>query len=69
MERGEAARREERRRLLQSGAAAELTAMRDKERLGRQYGDWSCSQMKFFAAKISVGAAWEGAEGEAKKTI
>ena len=30
MERGEAARREEKRRLLQSGAAAELTAMRDK---------------------------------------
>ena len=25
--------------------------------------------MKFFAAKISVRAAWEGAEGEEKKTI
>ena len=25
--------------------------------------------MKFIAAKIFIGAAWEGAEGEEKKTI
>ena len=37
--------------------------------LGREFRHRSCSQMKFIAAKIFIGAAWEGAEGEEKKTI
>ena len=37
--------------------------------LGREFRHGSCSQLKFIAAKIFVGAGWEGAEGEEKKTI
>ncbi len=49
--------------MCQSGAAAELTAMRERGET------WEKIQMKFIAAKIFVGAAWEGAEGVEKKTI